>query len=117
MSELQPHSTASVAPLGPGGQGWAGASIPVEVFESIGAMLSRDDLLRMRLVSHEFEKKISAYIFKSVVVPFKPDIYGMSSTNTAKIALPASKVVNDTGKSIKSSNESFIRDNEQHTDV
>ncbi|KAL8824430.1 MAG: hypothetical protein Q9191_005061 [Dirinaria sp. TL-2023a] len=74
----------------------ARASLPVEVFEKIGALLSRDDLLRMRLVNHEFEKKISGYVFKSVVVPFKPDLYGMSIAGTGRIALRPSKVGNDT---------------------
>lgn len=32
----------------------------------------------MRLVNHEFEEKVSTYLFKVVVVPFKPEIYGIS---------------------------------------
>ena len=100
MSATRPGSSSLTPPPGPSGQAWARTSVPVEVFEKIGALLSRDDLLRMRLVNHEFEKKISGYVFKSVVVPFNPEIYGMSDTKTGRIALRPSKVVNDTGKSI-----------------
>lgn len=32
----------------------------------------------MRLVNKEFEKKVSEYLFKVVVVPFKPEIYGIT---------------------------------------
>lgn len=77
----------STVTLGPGGNGWPQTRTPVEVFEAIGERLSRDDLLRMRLVNHEFEKKISGRIFKSVVVPFQPDIYGMLDGDTGRIAL------------------------------
>lgn len=32
----------------------------------------------MRLVNKEFEEKVSEYLFKVVVVPFKPEIYGIA---------------------------------------
>lgn len=32
----------------------------------------------MRLVNHEFERKVSEYLFKRVVVPFKPELYSIS---------------------------------------
>lgn len=32
----------------------------------------------MRLVNKEFELKVSAYLFQVVVVPFKPEIYGVT---------------------------------------
>lgn len=61
--------------------------LPVEVFEVIGLYLSRDDLLRMRLVNRDFEKKISRRVFRTVVVPFRPNIYGMIDRDTGKIDL------------------------------
>jgi len=79
------------APLGPDGHGWPASSVPLEVFDVIAADLSRDDLLNLRSVNREFEKKVSGRVFRAVVVPFDPDIYAMSSDNTVKIALPASK--------------------------
>lgn len=32
----------------------------------------------MRLVNKEFERKVSAHLFRVVVVPFKPEIYGIA---------------------------------------
>ena len=89
------------APLGPDGHGWPESSVPLETFEIVAADLSRDDLLNLRMVNKEFEKKVSGRIFKAVVIPFNPDIYAMCSDNIAKIALPASKGKgreNDKGK-------------------
>ena len=93
MSLSQPQDTAPDLPIAASGRGWPTGVLPVEVFEIIAEMLSRDDLLRMRLVNHEFEKKISGRIFRSVVVPFQPDIYGMSETETARIALRRKEVL------------------------
>ncbi|KAL8724958.1 MAG: hypothetical protein Q9181_006593, partial [Wetmoreana brouardii] len=76
-------------PVGPNGGGWPTSSdpnqehpraLPVEVFEMIGSLLPRDSVQNMRLVNREFEKKISCYVFQSVVVPFKPKIYGTAGT-------------------------------------
>ncbi|KAL9611518.1 MAG: hypothetical protein Q9167_003843 [Letrouitia subvulpina] len=72
-------------PLGPNGGGWPtmhhGPSehpraLPVEIFEEIGSYLPRDQIQKMRFVNQEFEKKISCLAFRTVVVPFKPKIYG-----------------------------------------
>ena len=65
------------APLGPHGLGWPKDNLPVEVFHNIASYLSRDDLLQMRMVNVEFERKTSNIIFHTVVVPFRPEIYGM----------------------------------------
>lgn len=89
------------APLGPDCYGWPASSLPLETFEVVAADLSRDDLLNLRMVNQEFEKKVSSRVFRAVVIPFNPDIYAMSSDNIAKIALPASKGKgreNDKGK-------------------
>ena len=45
--------------------------------------------MKLSSVNHEFEAKISRRIFQTVVVPFKPDIYGMADSNNAKIMLGA----------------------------
>ena len=71
--------------FGPNGEGWPTnaapyeehpQALPVELFELIGSHLPRDSVQSMRLVNREFERKISCLVFKSVVVPFKPKIYG-----------------------------------------
>lgn len=77
-------------PLGSEGGGWpvgqpqnprtSGQALPVEIFEMVAQSLSRDDVKKMRLVNREFERKISCYAFRSVVVPFKPKIYGSSDS-------------------------------------
>ncbi|KAL9001942.1 MAG: hypothetical protein Q9188_005100, partial [Gyalolechia gomerana] len=72
-------------PLGSHGIGWPTnvvycgehpRALPVEIFLLIGQYLPRDSVQNMRLVNREFEKKISRFAFRSVVVPFKPKIYG-----------------------------------------
>ena len=65
------------SPVGPNGQGWPKDRIPVEVMETIAQYLPHDTIQNMRLVNHEFEMKISHVAFKTVVVPFRPEIYGM----------------------------------------
>ena len=45
--------------------------------ENIAQYLPYDSISNMRLINHEFEKKISRIVFKTVVVPFRPEIYGM----------------------------------------
>ena len=65
------------APLGPNSLGWPKDSLPLEVFHNIASHLSRDDLLQMRMVNAEFERKTSNIVFHTVVVPFRPEIYGM----------------------------------------
>ena len=64
-------------PLGPCGQGWPKGNVPVEVMEQLVRHLPRDTLQNMRLVNHEFEKKVSSVAFQTVVVPFRPEIYAM----------------------------------------
>ena len=65
------------APLGSDRLGWPKDSLPLEVFHNIAGHLSRDDLLQMRMVNSEFERKTSNTVFHTVVVPFRPEIYGM----------------------------------------
>ena len=86
MPSMQYHvfeeksSTETVSfhvPLGAYGLGWPKDNLPLEVFHNIAGYLSRDDLLQMRMVNKEFERKTSNIIFHTVVVPFRPEIYGM----------------------------------------
>lgn len=65
------------APHGPNRLGWPKDGLPLEVFHNIAGYLSRDDLLRMRMVNRECERKTSNIVFHTVVVPFRPEIYGM----------------------------------------
>jgi hypothetical protein len=50
----------------------------MELFAQIINYLPRRAIQNMRLVNHEFEQKVSGRLFKSVVVPFRPEIYGIT---------------------------------------
>ena len=50
--------------------------VPVEIFDIIASLLTRDDIRNLRLVSRKCEEKASRRYFQSVVVPFRPEIYG-----------------------------------------
>lgn len=52
-------------------------NLPVELVEMIAAYLIRDDIKALRLVSRELNLLISQVIFRTVVVPFNTEIYGM----------------------------------------
>ncbi|KAF2849147.1 hypothetical protein T440DRAFT_399858 [Plenodomus tracheiphilus IPT5] len=51
--------------------------LPVELVEYIADYLNRDDIQALRLVSPELNHFVSQVIFKTVVVPFNTEIYGM----------------------------------------
>lgn len=51
--------------------------LPVELVEQILEHLNRDDIKSLRLVSHELNEYTSQAAFKTVVVPFNTEIYGM----------------------------------------
>ncbi|PVH96714.1 hypothetical protein DM02DRAFT_569144 [Periconia macrospinosa] len=51
--------------------------LPVELMEVISSHLNRDDIKSMRLVSKELNHFTSQILFKTVVVPFNTEIYGM----------------------------------------
>lgn len=51
--------------------------LPVELVELIATYLSRDDIKSLRMVSQELNYYVSQVIFKTVVVPFNTEIYGM----------------------------------------
>ncbi|KAK3057599.1 hypothetical protein LTR09_001783 [Extremus antarcticus] len=56
---------------------WPLHELPVELFDLITAELSRDDVKSMRLVSREFEQKVSRSLFHTSVVPFNTELYDM----------------------------------------
>lgn len=58
---------------------WKPNKVPVEIFNLIIQYLPRSTIQDMRLVSREFEANVSEYLFKYVVVPFRPEIYGILS--------------------------------------
>ncbi|KAL1592390.1 hypothetical protein SLS60_011469 [Paraconiothyrium brasiliense] len=51
--------------------------LPVELVEMIASYLNRDDIKSLRLVSRELNQNVSQTLFKTVVVPFNTEIYGM----------------------------------------
>lgn len=63
-------------------------ALPTELFEKIAGDLARDDILNMRLVNHEFEKKVSGFLFKAVVVPFQRQIYGITTRKAIHKRVP-----------------------------
>jgi hypothetical protein len=56
---------------------WPPGKIPTEIYEDIASHLSRDDIKAMRMVCREFYRHVSQVLFKTVVVPFNREIYGM----------------------------------------
>lgn len=73
LDEIPLHSVD--APRGKDGKGWPMDEVPTEIFQRIAEELSWEDLLNMRGVNHEFDMKVSGFIFKAVVVPFRRQIY------------------------------------------
>ncbi|KAH8602424.1 hypothetical protein B0O99DRAFT_606539 [Bisporella sp. PMI_857] len=57
---------------------WPPGALPIELFDLICSYLPRSNIQNMRLVNREFERFVSPYLFRWVVVPFKPEIYGIS---------------------------------------
>ncbi|KAI9816635.1 MAG: hypothetical protein M1832_005020 [Thelocarpon impressellum] len=71
-------------------RGWPADRVPTEIFEYITDFLPRSSIESLRLVCKEFEGKVSLTLFQTVVVPFRPEIYGLiESTHTT--ASPESK--------------------------
>lgn len=54
---------------------WPQGRLPIEIFTLIVNYLPRSSVQNMRLVNKEFEAKVSHYLFRVVVVPFRPEIY------------------------------------------
>lgn len=56
---------------------WPRDRLPVEIFDMITELLSRDDVKSARLVNREWERKVSGNLFASSVVPFNTELYDM----------------------------------------
>ena len=71
-------SSSNVAQMSPSAaSSWPSEKLPVELFSIIISFLPRSSIQNMRLVNREFERKVSEYLFRVVVVPFRPEIYGI----------------------------------------
>jgi len=55
--------------------------------------LSRSSIQNLRLVSKEFDSKVSEALFKVVVVPFRPEIYGITPDSTTTNDSPQGSVM------------------------
>lgn len=64
---------------------WPMNELPVELYYLVTDNLARDDIKAMRLTCHEFEHHISSVLFKTVVVPFNTEIYGMLQGTPHKV--------------------------------
>jgi hypothetical protein len=76
---------------------WPPNDLPVELFVLIIKHLPRSNIQSMRLVNKEFEQKVSEYLFRVVVVPFKPEIYGINPEPALSGALQGSVMLQDKG--------------------
>ncbi|TVY22589.1 hypothetical protein LHYA1_G008766 [Lachnellula hyalina] len=76
---------------------WPLNQLPVELFVLIAKHLPRSNIQSMRLVNREFEQKISEYLFRVVVVPFKPEIYGINPEPALSGSLQGSVMLQDKG--------------------
>ena len=70
---------------------WPPNRLPVEIFTLIISYLPRSNILNMRLVNKEFDQKVAEFLFRIVVVPFRPEIYGI--TQERKVVMGANEVV------------------------
>lgn len=59
--------------------------MPVEIFGMITQYLPRSSVQNMRLVNKDVEKRVSSFLFRTVVVPFRPEIFGVSDNGREKI--------------------------------
>jgi hypothetical protein len=77
---------------------WPTGELPVEIFTLIIDHLPRSSIQNLRLVNKEFDLKVSEALFKVVVVPFRPEIYGITPESTTTNDSPQGSVMlQDTG--------------------
>ncbi|CAL3964895.1 hypothetical protein PZA11_002208 [Diplocarpon coronariae] len=77
---------------------WPLLAIPVELFTLITSYLPRSNIQNMRLVNKEFDRKVSEALFRLVVVPFRPEIYGITQeTTSSDDVVPGSIMIQDHG--------------------
>ncbi len=61
---------------------WPAGLLPVEIYTLIINYLPRSSIQNLRLVNKEFDRKVVEVLFKVVVVPFRPEIYGITPETT-----------------------------------
>ncbi|CZT03604.1 uncharacterized protein RAG0_10326 [Rhynchosporium agropyri] len=72
---------------------WPPNQLPVEIFTLIVSYLPRSGVQNMRLVNKEFDRKVSEALFRIVVVPFRPEIYGITPETTGSHEIPHGSVM------------------------
>ncbi|KAI9850832.1 MAG: hypothetical protein M1838_004985 [Thelocarpon superellum] len=76
---VQQHRAVTMSAMGctatDRSSGWPSHGIPTEIFQLIADSLSRQDVENLRLVCREFDAKIAPLLFRSVVIPFLPDLF------------------------------------------
>ncbi|KAF4121805.1 hypothetical protein GMORB2_1644 [Geosmithia morbida] len=78
----------------PGKRSWLEGAIPVEIFGIITSYLTRADVRNLRLVCQEFDRQVSVKYFRSVVVPFRSELYGKQHPQNG-IARPSNSLFYD----------------------
>lgn len=99
MPKLSDSASGTRDPLsfGKSGKGWPKNRLAVELFERVIRGVSRADALNLRLVNKEFERNVSSFVFRTVVVPFRPQIYRNLATDCYPKDFPTSTAI-DSGK-------------------
>lgn len=97
---------------------WPAGTVPLEVFGLITSYLPRSDIQNMRLVNKEFETKVSQYLFKVVVLPFRPQMYDigikdMRDLDPATLQSQGIKIFQGFGSRVKKFAMSFEVDMDQ----
>ena len=77
---------------------WPLGELPVELFDLITTHLSRDDVKSMRMVSKEFEQKVSRSLFHTSVVPFNTELYDMIDEEKRSLTRGTRPVIRNKGK-------------------
>ncbi|KAI9672390.1 MAG: hypothetical protein M1817_003412 [Caeruleum heppii] len=121
---LQPHHSSKqfsheeyrvLAPSqrqGRGDGGWPVSRIPVELFEHILIYLSRADIEHLRLVCKEFEVKLSPSLFKTVVLPFTSELYGVANNAESNNPPKRQKTNSSKGKAVETPTKTETREDE-----
>ncbi|KAG4434140.1 hypothetical protein IFR05_010391 [Cadophora sp. M221] len=72
---------------------WPPERLPVELFTLIVSYLPRSGVQNMRLINKEFDRKVSEALFRIVVVPFRPEIYGITPETTGSNDIPHGSIM------------------------
>lgn len=64
---------------------WPLGQVPVEIFQLICGYLPRESVQVLRLVCSEFDHMVSAHYFRSVVAPFRAELYGSPDNHSGAL--------------------------------